>query len=106
MTASADELIIVARAVRTRGLKGEMVAELLTDFPERFEEVNTLVGVSPDGQRRAGQLEDYWFQNDRVILKLAGYDNVERCKELVGYNSPCRKRSGFLSRKTSFTSGS
>ncbi len=29
-----SELIVVARAVRTRGLKGEIVAELLTDFPE------------------------------------------------------------------------
>lgn len=83
--ASADELIIIARAVRTRGLKGELVAELLTDFPERFEKVNTLVGVSPDGQRKELELEDYWFQNDRVILKFKNYDSIESANTLVGF---------------------
>ena len=83
--ASADELIIVARAVRTRGLKGELVAELLTDFPERFEKVNTVVGVSPDGQRKELEVEGYWFQNDRVILKFKDYDSVESADTLVGF---------------------
>ena len=83
--AGSSELVIIARAVKPRGLKGELVAELLTDFPERFEDVEELVLVSPNGERRVGQLENYWFQNDRVILKLAGYDDVETAKELVGF---------------------
>ncbi len=83
--ASAEELIIVARAVRTRGLKGELVAELLTDFPERFESVTTLMGVSPDGRRKQLQLENYWFQNDRIILKFKDYDTVETANSLVGF---------------------
>jgi 16S rRNA processing protein RimM len=83
--ASSSELVIIARAVKPRGLKGEIVAELLTDFPERFEDVDELVLVSPNGERRTGQLEDYWFQNDRVILKLAGYDDVDTAKELAGF---------------------
>ena len=36
----AESLVVVARAVKTRGLKGELVAELLTDFPERFEDLD------------------------------------------------------------------
>ena len=47
-----DDLIIVARAVRTRGLKGELVADVLTDFPERFESVSELTGVGPGGERK------------------------------------------------------
>ena len=35
--AGPSELVVIARAVKPRGLKGEIVAELLTDFPERFE---------------------------------------------------------------------
>ena len=81
-----DDLILIARAVRTHGLKGEIVAELLTDFPERFEDVTELILVSPAGERRLGQLEDHWFQKDRVVLKLAGYDDVDRAKELIGYD--------------------
>ena len=83
--AGPSELVVIARAVKPRGLKGEIVAELLTDFPERFEDVEELVLVSPSGERTTGQLEDYWFQNDRVILKLADYDDVETAKELVGF---------------------
>ncbi len=81
----SGELVVIARAVRPRGLKGEIVAELLTDFPDRFEEVEELVLVAPGGERKTGRLEDFWFQNDRVILKLAGYDDVEEAKQLVGF---------------------
>ena len=49
--AGSSELVIIARAVRPRGLKGEIVAELLTDFPDRFEDVEELVVVSPQGER-------------------------------------------------------
>ncbi|HEX5884584.1 MAG TPA: ribosome maturation factor RimM [Pyrinomonadaceae bacterium] len=83
--AGSSELVIIARAVKPRGLKGELVAELLTDFPDRFEDVEELVLVSPKGERRAGRIENYWFQNNRVVLKLAGYDDVEAAKELVGF---------------------
>ena len=82
----SEDLIVIARAVRTHGLKGEIVAELLTDFPERFEDVDELTLVSPSGERKQGQLEDFWFQKDRVVLKLAGYDDVDQAKSLVGYN--------------------
>jgi 16S rRNA processing protein RimM len=81
----ASELLVIARAVKPRGLKGEIVAELLTDFPGRFEDVVELILVSPRGERTTKRLEDFWFQNDRVILKLADYDDVETAKELVGF---------------------
>jgi len=82
---ASSELVVIARAVKPRGLKGEIVAELLTDFPERFEDVDELVLVSPRGERTVKRLEDYWFQNDRVVLKLSGYDDVDAAKELVGF---------------------
>lgn len=81
---SRDDLIIVARAVRTRGLKGELVADVLTDFPERFESISELFGIAPDGERQRLQLEGYWFQNDRMVLKFAGYDSSDEAKALVG----------------------
>ncbi|HXQ74002.1 MAG TPA: ribosome maturation factor RimM [Pyrinomonadaceae bacterium] len=85
MDGGSDDLIAIARAIRTHGLKGEIVAELLTDFPERFEDVDELILVAPSGEQRPGQLEDYWFQKDRVVLKIAGYDDVDQAKSLVGY---------------------
>ena len=79
-------LVIVARGVRTRGLKGELVAELLTDFPERFELLDELIAVSPAGRQQTVKLENYWFQNDRVILKIESFDDVDAAKELIGYD--------------------
>lgn len=85
MREPGSDLVVIARAVKTHGLKGEVVAELLTDFPERFEDLDQVVLVSPAGERKSGQLEDYWFQKDRVVLKIGGCDDVDTAKQLVGY---------------------
>ncbi len=82
---SSESLVMVARALRTRGLKGEVVAELLTDFPQRFDETDELVAIKPDGKHETVELESYWLQNGRVILKFAGIDDPEAAKEIVGY---------------------
>lgn len=84
-TSALDELVAVAKAVRTRGLRGEIVADLLTDFPERFEGLAELIAVAPDGRRLTLTLEEHWFQGERVILKFAGYDSIEAATALVGY---------------------
>ncbi len=78
------ELVAVARAVKTRGLRGEVVAELLTDFPERFENLKRLIAVSPGGGRTSLALEDHWFQGGRIVLKFAGYDSMEAATKLIG----------------------
>jgi len=82
---SPESLVIVAKAVKARGLKGEIVANLLTDFPERFGSIRQLIALSPTGEQRVVQLEGYWFHQDRVVLKIAGCDSVEAAKTWVGY---------------------
>ena len=88
-TALDDEpdppVVIVARAVKPRGLKGEIVAELLTDFPERFNQIEQFFAISRRGDRAAVKLERFSFYKDRVVLKLAGYDSIEAATTLVGY---------------------
>ncbi|MFN2491906.1 MAG: ribosome maturation factor RimM, partial [Pyrinomonadaceae bacterium] len=42
-------------------------------------------GIGRDGQRRKLMLESYWIQNDRVVLKFAGYDTIEAAETLIGY---------------------
>jgi 16S rRNA processing protein RimM len=81
---SAGFLVAVARAVKTKGLRGELVADLLTDFPDRFADVSELIAVASSGERTAVRLESYSLHNDRVVLKLAGYDSIESAKALVG----------------------
>ncbi|MFL6230424.1 MAG: ribosome maturation factor RimM [Pyrinomonadaceae bacterium] len=79
------ELIAVARVVKTRGVRGEVAALLLTDFPERFEGLEELIAVTPTGERRVLTLEESWLHGGRVILKFEGYDTPEAAQELVGY---------------------
>jgi 16S rRNA processing protein RimM len=80
-----EELVAVARAVKTRGMRGEVVAELLTDFPERFEGLENLIAVAPDGSRTRLALEEHWFHGDRIVLRFAGYDSIEAASKLVGF---------------------
>ena len=84
-TETKNDLVFVARTVRARGLKGELVAELLTDFPERFETTRNLFGISPGGELKQLELENHWFQNHRIIMKFVGYDTVDAARELIGY---------------------
>lgn len=85
MSEPGSDLVLIARAVKTHGLKGEVVAELLTDFPERFEDLDQVILVSPGGEQETREIEQFWFHKDRVVLKLAGYDDVDAAKELIGY---------------------
>ncbi len=81
---SEEELVAVALAVKVRGLKGEVVAELLTDFPARFEGLERLIAVRPDGSRETLRLEEHWLQGDRIVLKFEGFDSIEDARALVG----------------------
>ena len=81
---NVEELVVVARAVKTRGVKGELLADLLTDFPDRFAEASRLIAVTPAGQQRLVKLEEFWFHQDRVVLKFEGYDDIETASTLVG----------------------
>jgi len=81
-----DDLIVVAHIVKVRGLRGEVVADLLTDFPDRFENLKTLVGISSGGVKRSLQIEEQWFHGNRLVLKFADFNSIDEAKELVDYD--------------------
>src|SRR5581483_930322 len=81
-----DELIVVAHIVKVRGLRGEVVADLLTDFPDRFENLKSLIGISAEGSQRSLQIEEQWFHGRRLVLKFAGFDSIDEAKQLVDYD--------------------
>jgi 16S rRNA processing protein RimM len=79
-----EELIAVARVVKVRGVRGEVAAHLLTDFPERFEGLEKLIAIDAAGARQPLDVEKSWLHGGRVILKFAGYDSPEEAEVLVG----------------------
>ena len=79
-----EELVAIAKVAKSRGLKGEVVADLLTDFPERFEGLETVIGLLPDGTRSDLKIENFWFQKERIILKFDRFDSLEQADALRG----------------------
>lgn len=79
-----EELVAIAKIVKSRGLRGELVANLLTDFPARFDNLETVIGLLPTGEKRELKIEKFWFQNDRIILKFVDFDSIETAETLRG----------------------
>lgn len=77
-----DELVAIARIARPRGVRGELVADILTDFPERFDGLENAIAVLPSGERRELKIENAWFQNERIVLKFEGIDSIEAGDDL------------------------
>ena len=77
-----SELVALARVAKPRGIKGEIVADVLTDFPERFEGLERVSALLEDGERRELKIEKCWFQNDRIVLKFEGIDSIEAANEI------------------------
>lgn len=59
-----------------------MLAELHTDFPERFAERRQLLALAVDGSHRELQLEEHWFHKGGVVLKFAGVDSITEAEQL------------------------
>ena len=99
MTA-ADAWVFLARIRRTQGRKGEVFAEILTDFPEKFAERHRLwlVDEATSGsaaartaaqrassrEPREVELVHHWSHKDGVVLHFAGVDSISAAEELTG----------------------
>lgn len=77
-------MITIARIVKTQGRRGEVAAELHTDFPERFSERRRLFAQPPVGERRELELEEFWPHKGRLVLKFLGVDSINDAEALVG----------------------
>lgn len=80
----AEDFITVARVIKTQGRRGEVAAELFTDFPERFEQRRHLWALQKDGKRRELDLEEFWPHKGRMVFKFAGIESIEEAEALIG----------------------
>ena len=77
--------VTLARIVKPQGRRGEVAADLSTDFPERFADRRRLWAESPQGERRQFELEDFWPHKGRIVLKFRGVDSISAAEELAGW---------------------
>lgn len=80
--------VTVAHILRPQGRRGEVTADLLTDFPEKFEERKHLFLAPPDesAQPRPVELEEFRLAGGRIVLKFAGTDSIDDADTLRGLN--------------------
>ena len=69
---------------RTQGRLGEVAAEVLTDFPERFAGRQRVFALHERGLRRELHLEAFRPHQGRLLLKFADVDSISAAEELVG----------------------
>jgi 16S rRNA processing protein RimM len=81
-SAEAEELISVARIVRPQGRRGEVIADLLTDFPDRFARLGEITVRLSTGEISILKLESSWLHKGRVVFKFGGYEEIAQAEEL------------------------
>lgn len=93
MTNSDPSWVVLAHLVRPQGRKGELLAELLTDFPERFED-RKQVFLAPEGfsgeapAARSAEVVSFWLpvgkNVGRIVLQFAGINSISEAEGLAG----------------------
>lgn len=80
----------MARILRARGNKGEVAAEILTDFPERLTKLQEVFLGAPkgDSEPRRVALKSCWLsQNHRgqIVFHLEGVNSISEAEKLRGF---------------------
>lgn len=80
--------VTLAHIVRPQGRRGEVIADLLTDFPEKFSERKRLFLSAEDesAEPRPVELEDFRLTPGRVVLKFSGVESISEAETLRGLN--------------------
>jgi len=78
------ETLAIARIARPRGNKGEVIADLHTDFPDRFDGLSEVWLSWPDGRRERRVLTGSWPHQGRRVLKFEGADTISDAEPLAG----------------------
>ena len=83
---------VLAHLLRPQGRKGELLAELLTDFPDRFDAGARMYLAPPefsgsvDGAREIA-VAGHWLpvgrNHGRIVLSIAGVDSIEKAEAIV-----------------------
>jgi 16S rRNA processing protein RimM len=92
----AENWIWLARICRPQGRKGEVFAEILTDFPEKFAERKQLWllpdSAAPKSRQspatpsapREVELAAHWLHKGGIVLHFAGVDSISAAETLAG----------------------
>ncbi len=81
---SKAAFLAIARIVRPQGRRGEVAAEVMTDFPGRFCAPARFYLENPDQAPSPVMMENAWKHKGRMVLKFAGVDSIQDAERLRG----------------------
>lgn len=87
MNLSETASITVARVLRPHGRRGEVAAEILTDFPERLTRLKTAALWDGKAAPRKVAIRSCWMSQSRggqAIFHFEGSDSISAAEKLVG----------------------
>jgi 16S rRNA processing protein RimM len=87
VTTQKSGFVTVARALRPHGRRGEVAAEILTDFPERLVSLASVFLWDGRSVRRQTAVQSCWLSLSRggqAIFHFAGSDSISAAEKLVG----------------------
>jgi len=83
----ASERITVARILRPHGVRGEVAAEILTDFPERLTKLKSAELWDGKSEPRRVTIRSCWLSHSRggqAVFHFAGSDSMTAAEKLIG----------------------
>jgi 16S rRNA processing protein RimM len=101
LSAETQRWVIVARILRPRGNKGEVAAELLTDFPERLTRLTEVFLGASGGMRgeepRLTALKSCWLSQNhkgQAVFHFEGCNSISEAEKFRGLDVllPIEKR--------------
>lgn len=79
-----DAWLAVARILRPRGRRGEVVVDVLTDFPERFATIKQAFLENAEAGPQPVEIAETWWHQGRLIVRFAGVDSISEAERLRG----------------------
>ena len=92
----SSQWVVLAHILRPQGRKGEVLADLFTDFPGRFVQ-HPRVWLAPrgfaelstdSGLAQPSEVASHWLpvgrNAGRIVLHFAGVDSIEQAEKLAG----------------------
>ena len=73
--------LVVGNIVRPHGVRGEVVVDVLTDFPERFD-APTCLYVGDGTQAEKKRVASVRWHQGRVLLRFEGYEDRNQAETL------------------------
>src|ERR1700682_4275867 len=89
----SNEWVVLAQLLRPQGRKGELLAELLTDFPERFDGGKRVFLAPPnfngrEADARSIEVISFWLpvgkNEGRIVLQFAGVETISAAELIAG----------------------